>query len=83
MEFLIGIGGISNTIHIVGMVCAHLVAKRLYRRMLIKDLFMWQKPQKLPLSSADKQNVNKTHDDSARNEMIDRKSSITVGRMMS
>ena len=82
VDFLIGIGGISNTIHLTGLVCAHVVAKRLYRRMLIKDLFMWQKPQKPPLSTKANQNEKKA-DDSVRNDLLDRKSSITVGRMSS
>lgn len=44
-DLLVAVGGISRSFYIIGMVCAHFVAKLLYKKALIEDLFMLQKPK--------------------------------------
>lgn len=45
-DLLIALGGISRSFYIFGLVCSHFVAKMLYRKALIEDMFMFQKPPK-------------------------------------
>lgn len=45
-DLLIALGGISRSFYILGMLCATAVSKVLFKRALIRDLFMWQKPDK-------------------------------------
>lgn len=47
-DLLVAVGGISRSFYIIGMVCAHFVAKLLYKRALIEELFMLQKPKTKP-----------------------------------
>ncbi len=47
-DLLVAVGGISRSFYIIGMVCAHFVAKLLYKKALIEDLFMLQKPKPKP-----------------------------------
>ena len=48
IDLLIALGGISRSFYIMGMVCAHSVAKLLYRKALMENLFMWQKKRSKP-----------------------------------
>ena len=45
-DLLIALGGISRSFYIIGLVCSHTVASMLYRKALIEDMFMFQKPSK-------------------------------------
>ena len=48
-DMLIALGGLSRSLYVIGMLCAHFVAKIEFRRKLISELFLWQKPEKLTL----------------------------------
>lgn len=43
-DLLVELGGMSRSFYFIGMFCAHFVSKMIYRKSLIEDLFMWQKP---------------------------------------
>lgn len=40
-DLLNALGGISNSLKILGMLCAHFVAKMYFKKALIEDLFLW------------------------------------------
>ena len=40
---MISIGGISRSLHVIGMVLANFVALKLLRKALIEDMFLVQK----------------------------------------
>ena len=45
-DYLIGLGGISRSFYLMGMIFATAAAKLLYKQALILDLFMWQRPNR-------------------------------------
>ena len=66
-DLLIALGGISRSFYLMGMVCATFASKILYKKALIEDLFMWQKPQKAPPA---KYQTSLKSNDSAREELL-------------
>ena len=43
-DYLIGLGGISRSFYLMGMVVATAASKLLYKQAMILSLFMWQRP---------------------------------------
>ena len=46
-DILVVLGGVSNSLYVIGLLCSHFVAKIEFRRQLISELFLYQKPAKL------------------------------------
>ena len=46
-DILVVLGGMSRSLYVIGLVCSHFVAKIEFRRQLISELFLYQKPVKL------------------------------------
>ena len=45
-DLIIDISGIARAFYFIGMFCSIVTSKILYRRDLIQDLFLYQKPNK-------------------------------------
>ena len=46
-DILVALGGGSNSLYVIGLLCSHFVAKIEYRRQLISELFLYQIPMKM------------------------------------
>lgn len=75
-DLLIALAGISRSFYFMGMVFATAVSKILYKRALIQDLFMYQKPDLSRPSEIERKNSaqSKGLDSSQRSTLLKRNS---------